>query len=205
MKIYKYDSYDEYVAQQTKANKRKLDRVSMEESAAVMISKYVKDKMTNASFGICHGVRSAWEVKKFNELLGFRIIGTDISDTATQFSNTIQWDFHDVKGEWLNNVDFIYSNSLDHSYDPQHCLNQWLSCLSESGRCFVEWSLMCVEPKKGLSAMKVDCFGATLDEYRNVLLKDFNVEVELKISLSTEWLEARGLSDDRVIFVIRGN
>ncbi|MEJ0015745.1 MAG: hypothetical protein WDN25_04115 [Acetobacteraceae bacterium] len=46
------------------------------------------------------------------------MLGTEISDTATQSSTTIQWDFHEVKPEWLNSVDFIYSVSWDHRYDP---------------------------------------------------------------------------------------
>jgi hypothetical protein len=45
-----------------------------------------------------------------------------------------------VKPEWLNSVDFIYSNSLDHSYDPKKCLDAWMSCLTESGICILEHS-----------------------------------------------------------------
>jgi hypothetical protein len=204
MKIYKYKSYEEYVKEQTKVNKQKLDRVSMQEQVAVMISDYVKKNILSAKFGICHGVRNAWEVKKFRELLGFNIIGTEISDTAEQFDNTIQWDFHDVKDEWVNNVDFIYSNSLDHSYDPEHCLSQWVSCLSDAGRCFIEWSLMCEVPKKGLKHMKADCFGADLSEYRDLLSKNFMIVNELNITLETEWVKKRNMEDKRVIFVIKG-
>ena len=36
------------------------------------------------------------------------MIDTEISETAEQFPNTIQWDFHKVKPEWLSSVDFIY-------------------------------------------------------------------------------------------------
>ena len=35
---------------------------------------------------------------------------------------------------------FIYSNSLDHSYDPEKALDSWMSCLNEKGLCFIEWN-----------------------------------------------------------------
>jgi hypothetical protein len=135
--------------------------------------------------------------------LGFEIIGTEISDTATQFDNTIQWDFHNIKDEWINKVDFIYSNSLDHSYDPKMCLKNWMKCLSNMGRCFIEWSLMCEVPKKGLSHMKADCFGASLEEYRKLMCKEFTIESKITITLDTEWVKKRGRIDNRTIFVIK--
>ncbi|MBK6621188.1 MAG: hypothetical protein IPG32_10020 [Saprospirales bacterium] len=48
------------------------------------------------------------------------VIGTEISDSASKFSHTIEWDFHEVKPEWIGRADFIYSNSFDHSYDPEN-------------------------------------------------------------------------------------
>lgn len=202
MKLYKYKSHKEYISNQIETNKRKLDRVSAEESIIKIISNYIKDNIPNPIFGICHGVRNAWEVQKFRHLNKFNIIGTDISPTVTQFKNTIQWDFHEVKDEWINNVDFIYSNSLDHSYDPESCLSKWISCLSEKGLCFIEWSIMCNVPKKGLSAMKADCFGADLDEYREMILKKNKIKDELKIKLDTKWVKKRGMINERTIFVI---
>ena len=32
------------------------------------------------------------------------IIGTDISTTALNFENSIQWDFHDQKEEWIGKL-----------------------------------------------------------------------------------------------------
>lgn len=202
MKLYKYKSYDEYVKAQVDTNKKKIDRVFMEESVANLVANYVKTNIPLPKFGICHGVRNAWEVYKFRELLNFEIIGTEISPSADKFRHTIQWDFHEVKPEWVGAVDFIYSNSLDHSYDPHTCLKKWISCLSPDGRCFIEWSLMSTE-KPSIESMKADCFGATLEEYRTVLLKDYVVK-ELPIQLKTKWIEDRGMKDDRIIFVISG-
>ena len=104
---------------------------------------------------ICHGIRNGAELKYFKNYLVVEIIGTEISPTATRFSDTIQWDFHDVKKEWENSFDFIYSNSFDHSYNPEHCIQQWMSCLKKDGACFLEHSLSDVK------ASKLDPFGAT--------------------------------------------
>ena len=65
-------------------------------------------------------------------------MGTEISDNANEYDNTIEWDFHNVKKEWIASVDFIYSNALDHSYDPNKCLNAWMSCIREDGLCIIE-------------------------------------------------------------------
>jgi len=87
-------------------------------------------------------------------------MGTEISDTATQFPNTIQWDFHEVKPEWVGAVDFIYSNSFDHTYDPERCLNAWMSCVRSGGMCILEHSSL-----HGTGgATQLDPFGAELSQ-----------------------------------------
>lgn len=202
MKLYKHTSYEEYVNEQIKANKRKLDRVSAEEKVILKISEYIKNNIPNAKYGICHGVRNAWEVQKFRELFNFEIIGTDISPTVTKFKNTIQWDFHNIKDEWINNIDFIYSNSLDHSYNPETCISNWIKCLSKTGLCFIEWSAMCIVPKNGLKEMKADCFGASLNEYRDMISKNNFIKDELKIELDTEWMKKKQMVDERTIFIV---
>ena len=67
------------------------------------------------------------------------VLGTEIAPTATQFPDTIQWDFHESKPEWVGAVDFIYTNSLDHAYDPEKAVTNWMRCLTPTGLCFVEW------------------------------------------------------------------
>ena len=92
------------------------------------------------------------------------MIGTEISDTAEQFPNTIQWDFHDVKPEWIDATDFIYSNSLDHSYDPEKCLNAWMSCVTPRGVCILEHS------PGHERAHKLDPFGAHASQMPYLIL-----------------------------------
>ena len=130
--------YESYVEEQTRVNIKKITFRGPEFWKIRRISKYIKEHIPDVKFGICHGSRIGDEQRDFRKLLNVEVIGTDISSTATQFPNTIQWDFHEVKEEWLNNVCFIFSNSLDHSYDPVKCLRSWRSCIRPEGKKFVQ-------------------------------------------------------------------
>jgi hypothetical protein len=150
--------YDNYRQIQIAGNKRKINTIWVLESSIEFLSEYIKENVPACRFGICHGTRRGKEQEWFRKYLDCEVIGTEISDTANEFPHTIQWDFHEVKPEWINSVDFIYSNSFDHSYDPQKCLNSWMRCLNKGGVCILEHSSL-HEPK---GANELDPFGADL-------------------------------------------
>lgn len=173
MKLYKHESYESYVEAQIKKNIGKLKSVWVTEEEIKLICDRIKN-ISDIKFGICHGVRNAWEVQKFREILGIEVIGTDISPTIKDFSNSIQWDFHKIKDEWIDSVDFIYSNSFDHSFDPSLCLVNWMKCIKKNGLCFIHW--MATNQDKLDSA---DCFAGTKKDYRKLFNKYFNVVEEI--------------------------
>lgn len=149
--------YERYRSVQIAGNERKLERVFVLEQNITFLAERLRPSAPK--FGICHGTRRGAEQQWFrNDLPGCDVIGTEISPTASQFPNTIQWDFHDVKPEWLNSADFIYSNSLDHSYDPDKCLNAWMSCIRPGGVCILEHTRM----HDASCASDLDPFGAEL-------------------------------------------
>ncbi len=150
--------YQLYRKVQEEGNKEKIDRVWAKEENLKFIATYIKENYGTASFGLCHGTRRGKEQEWLGKHLGCEVLGTEISETATQFPNTIQWDFHEVKPEWVNNVDFIYSNSLDHSYDPEKCLNAWMSCVKSGGFCFIEHG----DFHGPAGSDKLDPFGASI-------------------------------------------
>ena len=115
--------------------------------------------MGNINNGICHGTRNGFEQKYLREHLKADVFGTEIADTAKECPYTIQWDFHEVKDEWLGAIDFIYSNSIDHSYDPKMCFERWLSCLRPGGYCILHWAIWQYKVSRGQP------YGATLGEY----------------------------------------
>ena len=114
MEIYKYKNYEEYKKKQIEANVRKLDRTWVDPAPLKNVMKYIHDNLNVKPRKIlCHGTRRGLEqeyiLDYFKDIKDLEVIGTEISHTATEFPNTIQWDFHDVKDQWVGNVDIIYS------------------------------------------------------------------------------------------------
>lgn len=130
--------YEKYKQTQIAGNKRKIENIWVLEENVEFLANYLKKSLDGIEFGLCHGTRRGKEQEWFRKYLDCEVIGTEISDTADQFPHTIQWDFHESKPEWKDAVDFIYSNSFDHSYDPQKCLREWVSCLKKGGVCILE-------------------------------------------------------------------
>lgn len=160
MRIYEHKSYDEYVEWQTKINKEKLNWVYAREHA---IKKICEDKKA-ASFIICHGTRNGGEMKLFlNHFPYTYIIGTEISDTATQFENTVQHDFSIPKKEWIGKADIVYSNSFDHTNDPKKTIETWRDQLNETGTLYLEYN-------EGQSVCEpADCLDATESEIKELI------------------------------------
>jgi hypothetical protein len=137
MKIYQYKNYNDYVESQTEANLAKLQNVYVSESSI----KSVADRCPGALSIICHGTRNGAEQQYFKTFFpSAKIIGTEISITATQFEMTVQWDFHDANPEWIHSFDIVYTNSFDHAMDPLRALKTWREQLSKPGLIFLEYS-----------------------------------------------------------------
>jgi SAM-dependent methyltransferase len=132
--------YNRYKEIQIQGNRTKIENVWVIEDNIKYLSNYIKSWIKEPTFGLCHGTRRGMEQGWFSKYLGCEVLGTEISDTASEFPNTIEWDFHEVKNEWIGNVDFIYSNSFDHSYNPAECIKSWMSCLKPGGICIIEHS-----------------------------------------------------------------
>lgn len=152
-----------------------VDQKSVEHIAA-----WMNQNMGNVTYGICHGTRQGNEQRWFAESLAgdVHVLGTEISDTAAQFPNTIQWDYHHIKEDWLNRFDFVYSNTLDHSYEPQLAIDRWMTTLNEKGKLFLEWTQ---EGHTARATSKLDPFGADLGGYVK-LLKTYHLCDLLRMS-----------------------
>lgn len=190
--LYQYrridDSFDygSYVKAQTEGNKKKIQNVWVYEENIEYISRYIRKKVNPVRFGLCHGTRRGKEQEWFKKYLGCDVIGTEISDTAEQFPDTIQWDFHETKPEWIGAVDFIYSNSLDHSYDPKKCLAAWMSCLGPTGICIIEHS------SQDEVSTSLDPFGAHVSVVPYLVLDwsegAYSVREILDVPVKPSWL-----------------
>ena len=159
-KLISYSDYESYRRLQQEGNERKLHLVYAREPIIVHITRYAEHRLGRVNSVLCHGTRNGAELKWFKNALSGHptVLGTDISSTATQFPDTIQWDFHDMKPEWEGAWDVIYTNSWDHAFDPKRAISTWLRCLSPNGLLFLEHS----HNHEPTVVNKLDPFGATL-------------------------------------------
>jgi hypothetical protein len=171
MKIYQYKDHKEYVEEQTRANVTKLDKIWVSD----LTIHTIKSKIDYAVNILCHGTRNAAEQKLFLENYPYaEVIGTEISHTASQFPYTVQHDFHEVKDEWIDRFDIVYSNSFDHSYDPNKSLSAWKDQIHDGGYIFIE--LMTGDDQK---AKSTDPLELSEEEFVH-LCKELDLKVENK-------------------------
>jgi len=172
MKLLKFKSYADYVLSQERRNRNKINMVAASKRELDEVVQMVLNNNPNPSYGLCHGVRNGFEVCYLKERTNMEVLGTEISSTASQFENVIQWDFHEIKEEWIGKFDFIYSNSWDHAFDPDKMLDSWIKCLKENGRCYLQWTDTHAEN----TVSGADCFGLSLGEMKDWISKKYKVE-----------------------------
>lgn len=176
MKIYKYKNQEEYINAQKEGvynhpvvpdaiNYEWVQHHEIEFIKNNIIDPYFQKIGIVPQFGICHGAKLGKENKWFEEATQIDFIGTDIVVETNEKMKLVQWDFHKTKKDWENKFDIIYSNALDHSYDPQFALKQWKSCLSSKGICILEWS----EAHSEEYVTHIDPFGASIEEYEKLI------------------------------------
>lgn len=128
----------------------KCNNIYTTEENIEIISKYIINKI-NGRKAICHGVGLGYELTWFSmNLENLDIIGTDIakdviekkSDYMKNKGIILNIDYNELLVEWIDAFDIIYTNSLNHTYDPQKTLDYWMSSLKDNGRCFIEMNVI---------------------------------------------------------------
>lgn len=173
--------YARYQNIQEEGNKRKINMVWVNKDLVKYLSELLKSNIGDVKNGLCHGTRRGKEQEWFRDNLGADVIGTEISSTATDFPNTIQWDFHETKPEWIGVTDFIYSNSWDHSYDPEKMFTSWMSCLRPGGWIILEYTRQHWPDHSG----ELDPFGISIDELTYLLTRLGSGEFYVRAIVST--------------------
>lgn len=177
MNIYKYYSYEDYVKVQTEANHKKLHCSWV----SLTTVKAIANRTEQVNNIICHGSRRGTELEYFARCYPeANIIGTDISDTSTRFKNTVQHDFHEIREDWIDKFDLVYSNSFDHAYDPCKALDTWIGQLNKNG-------ILCVELMIGEdnNSTEMDPLEISEEEYRE-LIAERNHEVIWRFGISED-------------------
>jgi hypothetical protein len=176
--LHKYSNYEEYRKTQIFWNKKKINHIWADEKTLKRVCDLILNKFEHKQkiTGICHGTRNGFEQKYLKSLSSkIQVIGTDISETANYYENSIQWDFHDKKDEWINANDFIYTNSLDQSWKPDEALNTWLNQLKQEGILILEHT----ERHGPSGASEMDPFGVKPTLVPYVLTKWFGSQISI--------------------------
>lgn len=159
--LYDYPDYETYRKVQILGNKSKIKWQAVSESHVARLSDWLNATLGPVSFGLCHGTRRGAEQAWFRSHLAGnpQVLGTEISDTATQFPDTVQWDFHDTNPDWETRADFVYSNSWDHAFAPRRAFEAWFDTLRTGGVMLLDHSRDQVPE----AANELDPFGISFD------------------------------------------
>lgn len=197
--LHEYDSYEQYREIQIRFNKKKLSWVWADAQTLNLVADIVQREVDSEKvLGICHGTRNGFEQKHFNDgFPNFEVIGTDISDTASDYPNSVVWDFHDRNEEWLGKFDFVYSNSLDQGWKPREALKQWLAQIHRDGVVVIEHT----EGHGPTGASEMDPFGVRPHAMPYVIAEWFGHQV----SVSFEKCVKDNNGHAAWLFVIRKN
>ncbi len=137
MEVYKFKSYEDYIAMQKRVNAEKVGWVYVKKSTI----KQIAEDSPYAVNILCHGTRAAGEQKYFREFLPQSSpLGTEIGENALDYPMTVQHDFNKPIADWVGKFDIVYSNSIDHSIDPHETIRIWKDQLSENGKMYIEYS-----------------------------------------------------------------
>jgi hypothetical protein len=177
--LYKYRDYEEYRSSQIELNVAKLDRVWADEQTLSAVGDRVLELVPEPK-GLCHGTRNGFEQRFLANYTGGLVLGTEIADSAESFPSTVRWDFHEENPDWLEAFDFVYSNSLDHSYDPILALNTWFAQVKPGGSLFLEWT----EAHGTSFADKGDPFGSSATIIPYLVAKIFGHKASTSVSVS---------------------
>jgi len=144
-------------------------------------------------FALVHGSRHGFEQLWFREVLPeVEVFGTEISPFA-KAPFTIIMDFHEVKPEWHGRADFVYSNTLDHSYNATFAIQQWMKEVATEGFLILEHTKMHTKTYQAPNS-NVDIFGATLEGYQKLIKEAGNYEV-------AELLESPTRTEKSAVFI----
>ena len=195
--LHEYESYEQYREIQIHHNKRKIKSVWADEVTLDRVAKILEEQSRGINVsGLCHGTRNGFEQNFLNQSYPYiRAIGTDISDTAKDYENSLQWDFHDERNDWVGAFDFVYSNSLDQSWKPRLALTTWLNQVKKG-------SVVIIEHTKGhapLGASEMDPFGVRPVAMPYVLTEWFGDQIAITHSKAKKG----NLDIDAWLFVCR--
>jgi hypothetical protein len=143
--LYRYaGGYQAYLKAQIEATKQKAPikkTWELEENIKYLCG-VIKDLVPRAKNILVHGSRNGEEQKWFRKYLkGCIAFGSEICPELKDIPNTVIWDFNKVNPDWIGRMDVIFTNSLDHVYNPVETVPIWLKQLTSRGRLIIEYTI----------------------------------------------------------------
>lgn len=128
-----YKDYKEYIKQQVVRAESKWGR---KPEFNEPFKKNLKHTLNKLNVGqpksiCCMGIRDGTELFVFKELFPqAEVVGTDITENIKTIKTegkvkVYLQDFNNLPQGWTDKFGLVYSNSLDHSYDPKNTLKEW--------------------------------------------------------------------------------
>jgi hypothetical protein len=112
-----------------------------DEKTLDVIADYAKTHISPVQLVICHGSKGGMESRHLAKRLNCEAIGTDIAPPPGS-DDVVEWDFHERSEEWAGRASVIYTNALDHSYDPKKAMDAWVDQLAPGGLIFIEHTML---------------------------------------------------------------
>ena len=158
--------------------KEKLIQSLPDEKTLKTISEELNTRFHNEKIlGICHGSRNGFEQNFLKQMLTkYFCYWNRYPKTAKDFENSVHWDFHDINHEWINKYHFIYTNSLDQSWNPKKALLTWFDQLKENGLVIIEHT----KYHSSEHASKMDPFGVKPTVMPYVLTQWFGSQISIE-------------------------
>jgi hypothetical protein len=207
MKQVKFTGYGHYVAAQKKTVSKRGVGPYFCDLEMIRIAEWCRRNDLQVRRGICHGARNGLECDELMLHLPLsEIVGTDLFPYSGKSKETklraevIEWDFNKINNEWIDKFDLVYTNSLDHAYEPKKTLRIWMDQLVWNGVLFVQWNRSDLEAKGG------DCFSADPLEMID-LLNEVGTLVDL-LYVRMKWQKGNNLRHhglEGIVYVVRKN
>jgi hypothetical protein len=143
--LYHYaGGYGAYIEAQINATKQKAPLKStweLEENIKFLCSA-VKSLIPDVKTVLVHGSRNGEEQKWFRKYIkGSVAFGTEICPDLKDIPHTVIWDFNKTNPDWIGRMDVVFTNCLDHVYNPMETIPVWLKQLSPNGRLIIEYTI----------------------------------------------------------------
>lgn len=137
-------SYDQYVINQINRSSLKLNKTRGYDHWLAVYEQFRDFLVDTYSKMVCLGVRSGEEVFCFQKIflgnnIGINVFGTDINPRSAFGSRIFCCDFNNNPEDWENKFDVVYSNSIDHAYDVEKTLEEWIRITSKGGILVIQF------------------------------------------------------------------